>query len=277
MNKLPGKHELDAFDEAFPATLTNGNEGELGERKLSGVHEQPLPFLNTTGQVGAKVVEFAVQPVIDYNSRNISRKVSAAMAGEPDPVKTLADLRTLLVGPMRGLHDAKFEEVVNILEESDREVQKALASLESRYFTLSDLTDELVSASVESRDQNRQQAEFFQAELQKSVAGQQDMLSEMFMAIDAKIEELTTQMNRKIEDLAVKCEAAMRGAAANQERANQALEARCLASTSEAVGNLENRLAHLERKSNTDQAVIREVFADGLLNIADRFKALHHR
>jgi hypothetical protein len=277
MNKLPGKHERDAFDKALLASLANGNVRELGELKLSGTHEQSLPLLNTASQFGAKVVQFAVQPVIDYNSRKISKKVLAAMAGDPDPVKTLADLRTLLVGPMRGLHDAMFEEVISILEESDREVQKALVALESKYFRLSDITDELVSASVESRDQNRQQAEFFQEELQKSVAGQQDMLSEMFMAIDAKIEELTTQIDRKIEDLAIKCEAAMRGAAANQERANQALEAKCLARGSEAVGDLEKRLVHLERKSNTDQAVIREVFADGLLNIADRFKALHHR
>ena len=77
-----------------------------------------------------------------------------------------------------------------------------------------------------------------------------------------------------MEGLANKCEAALREAAVNQERANQALEARCLASTSEAVGHLEARLAHLERNSSTDQAVIREVFADGLLNIADRFKTL---
>ena len=58
---------------------------------------------------------------------------------------------------------------------------------------LSDITDKLVTASVESRDQNRQQAEMFQEELQKSVAGQQEMLSEMFMAIDAKIAEMQRQ------------------------------------------------------------------------------------
>lgn len=277
MNKLPAKHERDAFDEALIATLANGNERNLGELRLSGTHEQSVPLLNATSQFGAKVVEFAVQPVIEYNSKKISKKVLAAMAGDPDPVKTLSDIRTLLVGPTRGLHDAMFEEVLDILEESDREVQNALVSLESRYFRLSDIADELVSASEERSGQNRQQVEFFQTELQKSVAGQQDMLSEMFMAIDAKIEELTTQINRKIEGLAMKFEAAMRGAAANQERANQALEARCLASSSEAAGHLENRLARLESKASTDQAVIREVFADGLLNIADRFKALHHR
>ncbi len=277
MNQLPVKHERDAFDEALPATLTEGNEQQLGELSLSGTHVQSVPFLRAASQFGGKVVQFAVQPVIDYNSRKISKKVLAAMAGDPDPVKTLADIRTLLVGPTRGLHDAMFEEVIDILEESDREVQNALQALESNYYRLSDITDGLVSASLESQDQNRQQAEIFQKELQKSVAGQQEMLSEMFMAIDAKIEELTTQINRKMEGLAIKFEAAMRGAAANQERANQALEARCLASSSEAAGLLENRLANLESKSSTDQAVIREVFADGLLNIADSFKALHHR
>ena len=271
MNQLPGKKERDAFNKAFPATLNGRNEQNLGELRLSGTHEQSVPFLATASQFGAKVVQFAVKPVIDYD-RKISKRVLDAMAGDPDPVKTLADIRRLLVGPTRGLHDAMFEEVVDILEESDREVKTALVSLESRYFRLSDLTDELVSASNESRDQNRHQAQFFQEELQKSVAGQQDMLAEMFLAIDAKIEELTTQFNRKMEGLMIKCEAAMRGAAANQERASQALEARCLASSSEAVNLLENRLAHLDRKSSSDQAVMREVFAEGLLGIADRFK-----
>lgn len=266
MNQLAVKNERDAFDEALL-----GNQQELGELSLSGTHEQSLPFLNTASQFGAKVVQFAVKPVIDYD-RKISKKVLAAMAGDPDPVKTLADIRSLLVGPTRGLHDAMFEEVIDILEESDREVQSALEALESNYYRLSDITDGLVTASVESRDKTRQQAEFFQEELQKSVAGQQDMLSEMFMAIDAKIEELTAQMNRKIEGLANKFEAALRGAAINQERANQALEARCLAGSSEAVNLLESRLAHLERKSSSDQADLREVFADGLLSIADHFK-----
>jgi hypothetical protein len=277
MNQLPVKNGRDAFNEALPATLTESNEHELGELSLSGTHEQSVPFLRAASQFGGKVVQFAVQPVIDYNPRKISKKVLAAMAGDPDPVKTLADIRTILVGPTRSLHDAMFEEVIDILEESDREVQNALQALEDNYYRLSDITDGLVSASVGSQDQNRQQTEFFQKELQKSVAGQQEMLSEMFMAIDAKIGELTAQVNRKMEALTNKVETTMREATAKQERANQALEARCMASGGEVVNDLENRLARLESKSSTDQAVIREVFADGLLNIADQFKALHHR
>ncbi|MDP1701755.1 MAG: hypothetical protein Q8L53_12460 [Aestuariivirga sp.] len=276
MNPLPGKKERNAFNGAAPATYDEGNEQELGELSLSGTHEQAVPFLRAASQFGGKVVQFAVQPVIDYNPRRISKKVLAAMAGDPDPGKTLADIRSLLVGPTRSLHDAMFEEVIDILEESDREVQTALETLESNYYRLSDITDGLVTASVESRDRAHKQTGFFQEELQKSVAGQQEMLNEMFMAIDAKIAEMAAQVDRKMEALAKKLEAGMREAAISQERAEQALEARCLASASEALDLLETRLGHLERRSSLDQAVIREVFADGLLNIADRFKTLHH-
>ena len=276
MNPLPGKKERNAFNGATPATYDEGNEQELGEMSLSGTHEQVVPFLRAASQLGGKVVQFAVQPVIEYNPRKISKKVLSAMAGDPDPVKTLADIRTLLVGPTRSLHDAMFEEVIDILEESDREVQNALQSLESNYYRLSDITDNLITASVESRDRTHQQAGFFQEELQKSVAGQQEMLNEMFMAIDAKIAEMAAQVDRKMEGLAKKLDVAMRDAAIGQERANQALEARCLAGTSEALDLLDARLGHLEKRSNLDQAVIREVFADGLLNLADRFKTLHH-
>lgn len=273
MNQLPVKNERDAFDEALPA---DGNGQHLGEFSLSGTLEPSKNFLNAAGQFGAKVVQFAVKPVIEYNSQKISKRVLASMAGDPDPVKTLADIRSLLVGPTRSLHDAMFEEVIDILEESDREVQNALQSLENNYYRLSDITDNLITASVESQDQSRQQTELFQQELQKSVAGQQDMLNEMFMAIDAKIAEMSAKVDRKIEGLANKLEAGLREAALQQERASQALEARCLASTSEAIDLLEARLGNLERTSSTDQAVIREVFADGLLNIADRFKTLRH-
>lgn len=273
MNRLPLRNEQDAFDEALPATR---DEQDLGELSLSGTHEQAVPFLRAASQFGGKIVQFAVQPVIDYNPRKISKKVLASMAGDPDPVKTLADIRSLLVGPTRSLHDAMFEEVIDILEESDHEVQNALQSLESNYYRLSDITDNLITASVENRDQNRQQADVLQEELQKTVAGQQEMLNEMFMAIDAKIAEMAAQVDRKMEGLAKKLDVAMRDAAISHERANQALEARCLASTSEALDILETRLGHLEKRSILDQAVIREVFADGLLNIADRFKTLHH-
>jgi hypothetical protein len=278
MNQLPSKNERDAFDEALPAIFNGRTEQEPGELSLSGTHKHSKPFLDAASQFGAKVVQFAVKPVIDYEVRNpvISKKVLAAMAGDPDPVTTLTDIRKLLVGPTHKLHDAMFEEVITILEESDREVQDCLQALESRCVQLSHITDELVSSSVENRDKNRIQIELLRTEIQESATAQQDMLSEMFLAIDSKIGELAAQVNRKVEGLSIRLEADMRVAAANQERDMQHLEANCLASSREAANLFENRLAHLENRAGSEQDNLREVFAEGLSNLADRFKALHH-
>lgn len=277
MNVLPGRNARDAFDGALPDNLDDGTHQEPGELSLSGTHRQSLPLVNAASQFGAKVVQFAVKPVIEYGSRHpaISQKVLAAMAGDPDPVTTLADIRKLVVGPTHKLHDAMFEEVITILEESDREVQDCLQALDSRCIQLSHVTDELVSSSVESRDENRVQIELLQKEIQKSAAAQQEMLTEMFMAIDAKIQELTSEVHRKVDGLSKKFESGMQEAAANHERKMLLLEANCQASSREAVELLENRLTDLENRPHNDQDELREIFADSLANLADRFKTLH--
>ena len=266
MNPLPNKNQRDAFDKGLPATLADRNEQKSDELSLSGKHTQPVPFFNIAGQFGAKLVQYA--------KPGVSKKVLAAMAEDPDPAASLANIRKLLVGPTHKLHDAMFEEVVTILEESDREVQNSLRALESRWVKLSHTTNELVASSVESRDQNRTQIELLQKEIQKSAAAQQEMLSEMFLVIDAKIEELGTQVDQKVEALSKKIEEGLREATANQEQRMQELEAKCLASSKSDLKNLENRLATLESRSSNDQDDLREVFAGGLSSLADRLKAL---
>ena len=266
MNQLPGKNERGAFDEALPATSTERSEQKSVELNRSGTPPQPVPFFNIAGQIGAKLVQYA--------KPGVSRKVLAAMAEDPDPAASLANIRKLLVGPTHKLHDAMFEEVVTILEESDREVQNALRALESRHVKLSHITNELVSSSAADRDQSRIQIELLRKEIQKSTTAQQEMLSEMFLAIDSKTEELAAQVNQKIETLAQKIEADMREAAANHQRNMQELEAKGLASSREAIELLENRLANLESRADSEKDDLREVFADGLSSLADRVKAL---
>ena len=278
MNLILSKKERNAFDEALPATLIGRAEQKSAELSLSSTHKQSWPSLNATNRLGAKVVQFAVKPVTEYESAKpaISKKVLAAMAGDPDPVTALADIRKLLVGPTHKLHDAMFEEVIAILEESNREVQHSLQSLESRCAKLSRVTNELASSSLENRDQNRSQTEFLRKEIQRSATTQQDMLSEMFLAIDAKIEELTKRVSQKMEALSKKFEADMHQAAANQERNMQELEAKCLAGNMEATHLIEIRLDKLKSRSDSEKDDLREVFADGLLNLAGRFKALRN-
>jgi hypothetical protein len=266
VNPLPSKNEREEFDKAFSARLTGEAEKKTGELRLAERQTQPAPFFNIAGQFGAKLVQYA--------KPGLSKKVLAAMADDTDPAVAMANIRKLLVGPTHKLHDAMFEEVVTILEESDREVQQALRALERKWGTLSHTIDELVAKSLASTDQDREQAEFVQQELKKSAASHQEMLSEMFLVIDTKIDELTKQVDQKIEALAHEIEADMREAAASQERRMQELEAKCLAGNNAEIANLENRLARIERRSSTSTDDLNAVFAGGLTSIADRLKAL---
>jgi hypothetical protein len=266
VNPLPNKNEREVFDKTLSATLTGRTDQKPGELSLSRTQPQPVPFFNIAGQIGAKLVQYA--------KPGVSKKVLAAMAEDPDPAASLANIRKLLVGPTHKLHDAMFEEIVTILEESDREVQISLRALESRCVKLSHVTSELVATSVESRDQNRSQIELLQKEIQKSAAAQQEMLSEMFLAIDEKIEQLALQVDQKIESLSKKFEADMREAAAVQERKMQELETKCRANSGEAANLLENRLITLERRSNSEKENLHQVFSGGLSSMADRLKAL---
>jgi hypothetical protein len=266
VNPLPSKNERDEFDKAFSARLTAETEKKTGELRLADRQSQPAPFFNIAGQFGAKLVQYA--------KPGMSKKVLAAMADDTDPAVAMANIRKLLVGPTHKLHDAMFEEVITILEESDREVQQALRALERKWGTLSHTTDELVAKSLDSRDQTREQAEFVQQELKKSAASHQEMLSEMFLVIDTKIDELTKQVDQKVGELSQKIETDMREAAENQERRLQELEAKFLTRNDAEIANLENRLARIERRSSTTTDDLNEVFAGGLTSIADRLKAL---
>ena len=276
MNPLPGKNEWDSAKSAPLAGLDGKSEEKPAELRLSGTHTQQLPFLNAASQFGAKLVQFAVKPVAERESRSpvISKKVLAAMEGDPDPAASLAGIRNLLVGPTRNLHNAMFEEVVTILEESDREVQQALRSLGRKFESLSHVTDELVSASLDGKDETRQQAEHFHKELQKSASSHQEMLSEMFLVIDAKIEELTRQVSKKIDALAERVETDRRASAAQQDLRMQELEAKCLANSKKTNEDHAARLELLEKKSSSEKDDLSEVFAGGFSSIADRLKAL---
>ena len=113
-----------------------------------------------------------------------------------------------------------------------------------------------------------------QQELKKSAASHQEMLSEMFLVIDTKINELTKQVDQKVEALAQKVETDMREASESQERRLQELEAKFLTRNDAEITNLENRLARIERRSSSNTDDLNEVFAGGLTSIADRLKAL---
>jgi polyhydroxyalkanoate synthesis regulator phasin len=276
MNQIPTKNEWLAFERAFQTASVGEAKRNPVELRLSGTHTQSAPFLHVPNKIGVEAVQFAVNgiPTLDSANSVTSKKILAAKGADPDPTAALAAIRKLLVGPTRNLHDAMFEEIVTILEESNHEVQQYLCSLNRQCAHLSDVVSQLATSSLKSADENHKQANHFQEELQKQASIQQDILSDMFLAIDSKLQEMARHFGQTMETLAKDTDAHILESTVGLSRNVRETEAKCLDKTKKAAELIEARLDHLERKSAKSDEGLNEVFSSGLLDIVDRLKVL---
>lgn len=204
----------------------------------------------------------------------LSKKVLDALSEDIDPAKSLADIRRVLVGPTRRLHEARMEEVIAILEESDRSAQQSLGSLEHRFGELARSCEKLFVASDDTQRRLQDQAMHMNSELQKSHEAQQQMLSEMFLVFDKQLEKLTTELNNKIDSLSEKTGHDHQMLATELSRRIQELSANTRADNDKIAAVFDARLTRSEAHTEKEQRRQVEVFADGFSDIADRLLAL---
>lgn len=209
-----------------------------------------------------------------YTESVLSKKVLDALSEDIDPAKSLADIRRVLVGPTRRLHEARMEEVIAILEESDRNAQQSLGSLEQRYGELVRSCEKLFVASDDTHRRLQDQAMHMNSELQKSHEAQQQMLSEMFLVFDKQLEKLTTELNQKIDSLSEKTGQDNQMLATELSRRIQELAANTRADNDKIAAVFEARLTRSEAHAEKENRRHIEVFADGFSDIADRLLAL---
>jgi hypothetical protein len=209
-----------------------------------------------------------------YTESVLSKKVLDALSEDIDPAKSLADIRRVLVGPTRRLHEARMEEVIAILEESDRNAQQSLGSLEQRYGELARSCEKLFVASDDTQRRLQDQAMQVNSELQKNQEVQQQMLSEMFLVFDKQLEKLTTELNQKIDSLAEKTGQDNQMLATELSRRIQELAANTRADNDKIAAVFDARLTRSEAHTEKEQRRHIEVFADGFSDIADRLLAL---
>ena len=213
-------------------------------------------------------------PGSKYTESVLSKKVLDALSEDIDPAKSLADIRRVLVGPTRRLHEARMEEVIAILEESDRNAQQSLGSLEQRYGDLARSCEKLFAASDDTQRRLQDQAMHMNSELQKSHEAQQQMLSEMFLVFDKQLEKLTTELNEKIDSLSAKTGHDNQMLATEVSRRIQELAANTRADNDKIAAVFEARLTRSETHAEKENRRHIEVFADGFSDIADRLLAL---
>lgn len=255
MNPLPNKNDRISFERAFPNILKQ----KAGENPF-GLRSSETKLAQFTG---TQLVESVT-----------SKKVLEALADDPDPVASLADIRRLLVGPTRSLHDAMFEEVVTILEESDRDVQQSLRSLQRQCSNLSSVTESLVAKSQDSQQKNLAEADYLNSQLQKAASTQQEMLSEMFLVIDSKIANMTAQMNLQISALTKKFETDMQKMTADHDRKIQDMAAKPVAADDKPAAPPETRLTRLEKTTAKEKTDANDIFESDFSGLAERLRAL---
>ena len=209
-----------------------------------------------------------------YSESVLSKKVLDALSEDIDPAKSLADIRRVLVGPTRRLHEARMEEMISILEESDRSAQQALGSLEARYSELANSCESLFIANDDTQRRLHDQSMQLNSELQKNQEAQQQMLSEMFLVFDKQLEKLSSELNHKINSLAARTSEDNHMLANDLIRRVQQLAEKSRADNDKVASVIEARLARSEAHAEKENRRHIEVFADGFSDIADRLLAL---
>ncbi len=257
---------------AFPiAEETEGKAGVPDEQ----IGQQSSPAKNPLTSQPSRFAPFERLPGgSKYTESVLSKKVLDALSEDIDPAKSLADIRRVLVGPTRRLHEARMEEVISILEESDRNAQQSLGSLEMRYSELARNCDDLFAASDDSQRRLHEHSMHLNSELQKNQEAQQQMLSEMFLVFDKQLEKLTAELSQKIESLAARTSQDNHMLANDLARQIQELAETARADNDKVAAVLEARLARSEAHADKENRRHIEVFADGFSDIADRLLAL---
>jgi hypothetical protein len=213
-------------------------------------------------------------PLGPYEQPSMSKKVFDALASDDvDPTKALADIRRLLVGPAAELHEARMEEVVAILEESDRNHQSAISSLE-RCQELSMMAERLLTSNEEAHNKIQGQTDFFASEIQRSNKAQQDKLSELFVMIDNKLQKMSAEMHSIVDTLAAKTGSDFQALANDVVGRVQQVQASTAANHDKLVSHMESRLAQAEAGADQDKRQQLDVFAEGFADLADRLLAL---
>jgi Skp family chaperone for outer membrane proteins len=214
-------------------------------------------------------------PLGPYEQPTMNRKIFDALASDDvDAGKALADIRRLLVGPAAELHEARMEEVISILEESDRNHQSMISSLEQRCNELSLMAERLLTSNEEAHGKIQSQTDFFSSEIQRSNKQQQDKLSELFVMIDNKLQKMSAEMNSIVDTLAAKTGSDFQALANDVVGRVQQVQATTAQNHDKLVSHLENRLAQSDATADQDKRKQLDVFAEGFADLADRLLAL---
>ncbi len=239
---LPYRLEEQEAKRLFP-------ERESPLEKIKGLMFKSL----ATPMPSERAAPAETKPVSEPGSGVLGHKIKEALQTDYDPEESLAAIRAILVGPTRRLHDARIEEIVTILEETDSANKAAFSGLEKRHDSLSGKVDH---------------------DLRKAVDQQMQYLSELSRALDAKLQHVKTEVNGQIEEQVSQSAAAVNQMSRDMASALREQEKKIKANIDALTTSFEERFLKLDEYAETVQQHSAEVFVEGLNDIAKRFAGL---
>jgi hypothetical protein len=225
--------------------------------------------------ISPPVVISETSPALPPRQQDVlSPKIREAMSPDPDPEKSLAQIRAILVGPAQRLHEARVEEIIDILEESDQAAQLSLTKLQKRCTELAATCEKLGAALEKMFQQSVEQSTHFESELKIADHKQKERLDEIFQVIDSRFFHVKDEVSGQIEALVAQ-------AARNLELLSTELAARMLermriqdANFQKLTEQFETRFFMRHEGLEKEQKRNAELFARGFSDIAERLMVL---
>jgi hypothetical protein len=248
------------------ASTDEANAKSTAARKNSGQHKHAAAAKSATHEA-TEAMDAAVTPAL-------SKRVQNAFKDDTDPSKSLADIRGLLMGPISRLHEARMEEIIAILEESDRATQSSLRALDERCNSLAETNQNLINAANETNQTVQTLAVDMAVELQKAAKHHDNKLNELFMSFESKMEKLATELNHRIDALASKTDHNQNALATSLATRIDDLTTTTVNNDERIVTHFESQLALMEDRTDSYRSKQIEAFADGFTEFADRVMAL---
>jgi hypothetical protein len=201
-------------------------------------------------------------------------RVQEAFRDDVDPTKSLASLRELLIGPVSRLHEARMEEVLTILEESDRATRLSMRTLDAHSTEISGTCQSLSESSVELKQKVQFLSSNIAAELQKSEKAHDGKLAELFMVFDQKLEKLTIELNHRIDRLEMKTGDDHVALVSNVISHIDEFTAAATAAHEQRLRHFKSQLADAGASSESQRVRQIEALADALGELTNRVLAL---
>jgi hypothetical protein len=263
----PGNRVVPITSSKGKSSARQNNAAEISAQAADASTPEPQPSVKT------KQAE-ELSSTIGSEGPALSKRILETFQDDADPVKSLADIRRLLIGPVSRLHEARMEEFVTILEEADQANRQSAKSLHERCDNLVETCEHIISEFVKNNDAFQAQSAQNRVELQRATETLNQTINDMGMLFDSKLQKLSAEMNHRFDAMASKTSSDYQALSKNLAAQINGLAESTTANDERIATNLEAQLANSEANAHVLRSQDFDNLADGFADFAQRIMTM---